>query len=35
LKWLSSWLERGRWHFFGFYCLFAAAVAMALHLAGY
>jgi undecaprenyl-diphosphatase len=21
LKWLSSWLEKGRWYYFGFYCL--------------
>jgi undecaprenyl-diphosphatase len=28
LKWLSSWLERGRWHFFGYYCLFAAATVL-------
>ena len=26
LKWLSRWLEAGRWHFFGVYCLVAAAV---------
>ena len=25
LKWLSRWLEGGRWKFFGFYCLLAAA----------
>jgi undecaprenyl-diphosphatase len=25
LKWLSQWLEHGRWHLFGYYCLFAAA----------
>jgi len=25
LKWLSRWLEAGRWKFFGFYCLIAAA----------
>ena len=31
LKWLSSWLEHGRWKFFGFYCLFAAAVVLAIH----
>ena len=24
LKWLSRWLEEGRWRFFGFYCLVAA-----------
>jgi undecaprenyl-diphosphatase len=26
LKWLSSWLQRGRWGYFGYYCLFASAV---------
>ena len=26
LKWLSGWLEKGRWHYFGIYCLFAAVV---------
>ena len=25
LRWLSRWLEHGRWHLFGYYCLFAAA----------
>ncbi|MBU6260955.1 MAG: undecaprenyl-diphosphate phosphatase [Burkholderiales bacterium] len=25
LRWLSSWLEQGRWHLFGAYCLVAAA----------
>jgi len=25
LKWLSRWLEGGRWKFFGYYCLVAAA----------
>ncbi|MDE2489608.1 MAG: undecaprenyl-diphosphate phosphatase [Elusimicrobia bacterium] len=30
LRWLSSWLERGRWRWFGWYCLAAsAAVAFA------
>lgn len=29
LRWLSRWLERGRWHFFGLYCLAAAAVVLA------
>jgi undecaprenyl-diphosphatase len=24
LNWLSRWLEAGRWHFFGIYCLIAA-----------
>ncbi len=35
LRWLSRWLERGRWHLFGIYCLVAAAAVMALHGAGY
>jgi len=25
LRWLSGWLEHGRWHYFGFYCFAAAA----------
>jgi undecaprenyl-diphosphatase len=32
LRWLSNWLEHGRWKFFGFYCLFAAAVVLAIHI---
>ena len=24
LRWLSNWLERGRWHFFGIYCICAS-----------
>ena len=31
LKWLSRWLETGRWHFFGIYCLIAAIVVGYLH----
>jgi undecaprenyl-diphosphatase len=34
LKWLSSWLESGRWHWFGIYCLFASAVVFYLHTRG-
>jgi undecaprenyl-diphosphatase len=30
LKWLSSWLEHGRWHLFGFYCIGFAGVVLAL-----
>ena len=26
LRWLSRWLEQGRWHFFGVYCIFAAVI---------
>lgn len=29
LRLLSSWLESGRWHYFGFYCLALAAVVFA------
>jgi undecaprenyl-diphosphatase len=35
LKWLSRWLEGGRWYLFGIYCLVAAAAVMVLHGAGY
>jgi undecaprenyl-diphosphatase len=35
LKWLSGWLEGGRWYLFGMYCLVAAAAVMGLHHAGY
>jgi undecaprenyl-diphosphatase len=28
LKWLSRWLEHGRWHLFGYYCLAAAAAVI-------
>jgi undecaprenyl-diphosphatase len=35
LRWLSSWLENGRWYLFGIYCLLASAVVFALHLRGY
>ena len=35
LKWLSRWLEAGRWYFFGIYCLVAAVVAGLLYHAGY
>ena len=31
LKWLSRWLEGGRWKFFGFYCLVAAAGVLLVH----
>ena len=35
LKWLSRWLETGRWHFFGIYCLLAAIVLGCLYHAGF
>ena len=35
LKWLSRWLENGRWYLFGGYCLVAAVAVGALYFAGY
>jgi undecaprenyl-diphosphatase len=35
LKWLSVWLERGRWYYFGIYCLAAALVVAILYHRGY
>jgi undecaprenyl-diphosphatase len=35
LKWLSSWLESGKWWLFGVYCLVASVVVFGLHLKGY
>lgn len=35
LKWLSGWLEHGRWYLFGIYCLIAAAAVACLHAAGF
>jgi undecaprenyl-diphosphatase len=31
LKWLSNWLENGRWYLFGIYCLVASGVVWWLH----
>jgi undecaprenyl-diphosphatase len=31
LRWLSAWLERGRWQWFGVYCLVAAGIVLAIH----
>jgi len=28
LRWLSRWLEHGRWHFFGYYCLVASVTVL-------
>jgi undecaprenyl-diphosphatase len=35
LKWLSRWLQQGRWHWFGIYCLLAAVVVELLYLHGW
>ena len=34
LKWLSRWLESGRWYLFGIYCLCASIVIFFLHCQG-
>ena len=35
LKWLSSWLETGKWYLFGVYCLIASGVVYYLFTQGY
>ncbi|MBF0505594.1 MAG: undecaprenyl-diphosphate phosphatase [Nitrospirae bacterium] len=35
LRWLSNWLEHGRWYLFGIYCLCASVVVFMLHSAGF
>jgi undecaprenyl-diphosphatase len=35
LKWLSRWLEGGRWYLFGVYCLVAASAVFTFHCLGY
>jgi undecaprenyl-diphosphatase len=35
LKWLSNWLESGRWYLFGIYCLIASAAVFYLHTRGF
>jgi undecaprenyl-diphosphatase len=35
LRWLSSWLEHGRWYLFGIYCLVAGCVVFYLYHVGY
>ena len=35
LRWLSSWLEHGRWYWFGIYCLVAGCVVFYLYHLGY
>ncbi len=34
LQWLSNWLERGRWYWFGIYCLGASVVIFLLYCSG-
>jgi undecaprenyl-diphosphatase len=35
LKWLSQWLESGKWYLFGIYCLLASVAVFILHQHGY
>jgi undecaprenyl-diphosphatase len=35
LKWLSSWLESGRWYLFGIYCVLASGIVFYLHTRGF
>jgi undecaprenyl-diphosphatase len=35
LRLLSSWLEKGRWQYFGFYCLFASCMVFLLQHMGF
>ncbi len=35
LRWLTRWLDRGKWHYFGYYCLCAAVAVLTLHWMGY
>jgi undecaprenyl-diphosphatase len=35
LKWLSAWLEAGKWYLFGIYCLVASVVVYILFTKGY
>jgi len=35
LRWLSSWLESGKWYLFGVYCLVASIAVFYLHTIGY
>ncbi len=34
LRWLSAWLESGKWYLFGIYCLVASCVIFFLHMRG-
>src|SRR5215469_11737269 len=35
LRWLSAWLEEGRWYWFGIYCMIFSGVVFYLHHVGY
>lgn len=35
LKWLSNWLEAGRWQYFGYWCLTVSVIAFSLYMKGF
>lgn len=35
LRWLSSWLDRGLWHYFGYYCLAVSLLVFTLYVRGW
>lgn len=35
LRWLSNWLEQGRWQFFGYYCLVVSTIVFFLYRSGF
>jgi len=35
LKWLSRWLEAGKWQYFGYYCLIASVIVMGLQFSAF
>lgn len=34
LRWLSGWLESGKWRYFGYYCIGASILVLLLHVGG-
>jgi undecaprenyl-diphosphatase len=35
LKWLSAWVDKGRWGYFSYYCFAVSILAFVLHFSGY
>ncbi|MBI3557714.1 MAG: undecaprenyl-diphosphate phosphatase, partial [Deltaproteobacteria bacterium] len=31
LRWVSSWIDQGRWRWFGYYCFAASAFVLSTH----
>jgi undecaprenyl-diphosphatase len=34
LRWMSDWIDRGRWQYFGYYCLAFSLVVLGIHFSG-